>query len=71
MKLPELVSNCYVFPDVSVPLPETYSPRFVEAAWYDWWQNEGYFMPEYAYQKVCLQSVQVFCYIIFFKIQSL
>jgi valyl-tRNA synthetase len=28
-------------------LPDTYSPTYVETAWYDWWEKEGYFTPEY------------------------
>ncbi|KAK3893142.1 hypothetical protein Pcinc_003015 [Petrolisthes cinctipes] len=33
--------------DVSVDLPSQYSPKYVEAAWYDWWKKEGFFTPEY------------------------
>ncbi|KAK8402181.1 hypothetical protein O3P69_001346 [Scylla paramamosain] len=33
--------------DVNVELPAQYSPRYVEAAWYDWWKKEGFFKPEY------------------------
>lgn len=33
--------------DVSMELPAQYSPRYVEAAWYDWWKKEGFFKPEY------------------------
>ncbi|KAM5262876.1 valine--tRNA ligase, mitochondrial [Ctenodactylus gundi] len=33
--------------DVSGPLPPAYSPRYVEAAWYQWWTREGFFKPEY------------------------
>ncbi|XP_062585889.1 valine--tRNA ligase-like [Saccostrea cucullata] len=33
--------------DVTCPLPRSYSPEFVEAAWYDWWVAQGYFTPEY------------------------
>lgn len=28
-------------------MPNAYSPRYVEAAWYEWWENEGFFKPEY------------------------
>ncbi|XP_074786583.1 valine--tRNA ligase, mitochondrial isoform X2 [Athene noctua] len=28
-----------------VPLPPTYSPRYVEAAWYSWWERLGVFTP--------------------------
>lgn len=27
--------------------PSAYSPTYVEAFWYDWWEKEGYFKPEY------------------------
>ena len=33
--------------DTKVPLPDAYSPRYVEAAWYAWWEKEGFFKPEY------------------------
>ncbi|XP_063993364.1 valine--tRNA ligase isoform X2 [Diachasmimorpha longicaudata] len=33
--------------DVSIPMPDAYSPQFVEAAWYSWWEKEGFFKPEY------------------------
>ncbi|KAL7986325.1 hypothetical protein Chor_011491 [Crotalus horridus] len=32
--------------DTSAPLPASYSPRYVEAAWYPWWVKEGFFKPE-------------------------
>ncbi|XP_065718177.2 valine--tRNA ligase, mitochondrial [Patagioenas fasciata] len=28
-----------------VPLPPSYSPRYVEAAWSHWWEGEGFFTP--------------------------
>ena len=28
-------------------LPESYSPKYVEAAWYSWWEKMGFFRPEY------------------------
>ena len=27
--------------DVQCPLPDAYSPAYVEAAWYSWWEKEG------------------------------
>lgn len=33
--------------DVSGSMPTAYSPRYVEAAWYKWWEREGFFKPEY------------------------
>lgn len=38
---------CCVIVDVSCPLPAAYSPTYVEAAWYAWWEKQGYFKPEY------------------------
>ncbi|XP_022085297.1 valine--tRNA ligase-like [Acanthaster planci] len=34
--------------DTSVPLPDSYSPAYVESAWYAWWERMGFFKPEYA-----------------------
>uniref|UniRef100_A0A671YP82 valine--tRNA ligase n=1 Tax=Sparus aurata TaxID=8175 RepID=A0A671YP82_SPAAU len=33
--------------DVISPLPDSYSPQYVEAAWYPWWEKQGFFKPEY------------------------
>ncbi|UYV69234.1 VARS [Cordylochernes scorpioides] len=33
--------------DVSGPMPASYSPPYVEAAWYSWWKKMGFFKPEY------------------------
>ncbi|CAF1042091.1 unnamed protein product [Rotaria sordida] len=33
--------------DINCELPQSYSPRYVEAAWYDWWEKQGFFRPEY------------------------
>jgi valyl-tRNA synthetase len=29
-------------------LPDAYSPAYVEAAWYEWWEKSGFFKPELA-----------------------
>uniref|UniRef100_A0A646QHV5 Valine--tRNA ligase n=1 Tax=Hemiscolopendra marginata TaxID=943146 RepID=A0A646QHV5_9MYRI len=34
--------------DVSCPMPDAYSPKYVEAAWYSWWEKMGFFKPEYS-----------------------
>lgn len=34
-------------PDVSGAMPDSYSPQYVEAAWYPWWEQQGFFKPEY------------------------
>lgn len=31
----------------SEPMPNGYSPKYVEAVWYDWWTEQGFFKPEY------------------------
>ncbi|KAL1517809.1 hypothetical protein ABEB36_001532 [Hypothenemus hampei] len=33
--------------DVLRSLPDSYSPKYVEAAWYTWWERQGFFKPEY------------------------
>ncbi|KAJ8334957.1 hypothetical protein SKAU_G00405960 [Synaphobranchus kaupii] len=33
--------------DTSLPFPSAYSPQFVESSWYQWWEKEGLFTPEY------------------------
>ncbi|XP_043940397.1 valine--tRNA ligase, mitochondrial [Protopterus annectens] len=33
--------------DTSMPLPQSYSPHYVEACWYSWWQKQGFFKPEW------------------------
>eukprot|EP00124_Ichthyophonus_hoferi_P000538 Ihof_evm16s20 gene=Ihof_evmTU16s20 len=32
--------------DTTQPLPDAYHPKYVEAAWYDWWEKERMFKPE-------------------------
>merc|ERR1719423_270363 len=31
--------------DTKCPLPDAYSPQYVEAAWYAWWEKSGFFKP--------------------------
>ncbi|KAF6202108.1 hypothetical protein GE061_004506 [Apolygus lucorum] len=38
--------------DVLGPLPDSYSPKYVEAAWYPWWEKQGFFKPEYGRKSV-------------------
>lgn len=33
--------------DLTGEFPDSYSPQYVEAAWYSWWEKEGFFTPEY------------------------
>ncbi|KAI4470718.1 valyl-trna synthetase [Holotrichia oblita] len=37
---------------VSNSLPDTYSPKYVEAAWYPWWEKEAFFKPEYGRKSI-------------------
>ena len=32
--------------DMGGAMPKAYSPKFVEAAWYEWWERSGFFKPE-------------------------
>lgn len=27
-------------------MPTSYHPKYVEAAWYQWWKKQGFFKPE-------------------------
>lgn len=51
-------------------LPAQYSPRYVEAAWYDWWKKEGFFKPEYGVS-ICGSEVLYFVYVSLNGITSL
>lgn len=35
-----------LFEDVSQPMAAGYNPIAVEAAWYDWWEAQGFFTPK-------------------------
>lgn len=38
--------------DVTCPMPDAYSPKYVEAAWYEWWEKQGFFKPEYGRKSI-------------------
>ncbi|XP_044001066.1 valine--tRNA ligase isoform X2 [Aphidius gifuensis] len=38
--------------NIDVPMPDAYSPQFVEAAWYPWWEKQGFFKPEYGRKSI-------------------
>lgn len=38
--------------DISGAMPDAYSPRYVEAAWYAWWEKQGFFKPEYGRKSI-------------------
>ncbi|XP_077298663.1 valyl-tRNA synthetase [Arctopsyche grandis] len=38
--------------DVKCQMPDGYSPQYVEAAWYSWWEKSGFFKPEYGRKSV-------------------
>jgi len=42
--------------DVTCLMPDTYNPKYVEAAWYDWWEKEGFFKPEYGIYNFILEK---------------
>ncbi|CAH8607015.1 Valine--tRNA ligase, variant 2 [Schistosoma haematobium] len=33
--------------DMTGEMPESYSPKYVEATWYEWWERSGLFKPEF------------------------
>ncbi|KAA0183726.1 Valyl-tRNA synthetase [Fasciolopsis buskii] len=37
----------YYRQDVSQPMPTSYSPKYVEALWYEWWESCGFFHPKH------------------------
>lgn len=54
--------------DISGPLPDAYSPQYVEAAWYSWWEKEGFFTPEYGVRQLSYRKcyrVNSNCFVIF------
>lgn len=38
--------------NTSEPIPDAYSPQYVEAAWYSWWESQGFFKPEYGRESI-------------------
>jgi len=38
--------------DTKCPLPDAYSPQYVESAWYSWWEKSGFFKPEYGRKNI-------------------
>ncbi|XP_060803190.1 valine--tRNA ligase [Amyelois transitella] len=38
--------------DIAGPMPDAYSPKYVEAAWYAWWEKQGFFKPEYGRKSI-------------------
>jgi len=38
--------------DTECPLPDGYSPNYVESAWYAWWEKSGFFKPEYGRKNI-------------------
>lgn len=44
--------------DITGPMPDAYSPKYVEAAWYAWWEKQGFFKPEFG---VSIGTYSVLC----------
>ncbi|XP_028159535.1 valine--tRNA ligase [Ostrinia furnacalis] len=38
--------------DIAGSMPDAYSPQYVEAAWYAWWEKQGFFKPEYGRKSI-------------------
>uniref|UniRef100_A0A669C996 Valine--tRNA ligase n=1 Tax=Oreochromis niloticus TaxID=8128 RepID=A0A669C996_ORENI len=47
-----------LLPDVVSPLPDSYSPQYVEAAWYPWWEKQGFFKPEYGRKSISEENAK-------------
>lgn len=43
--------------DISGSMPDAYSPQYVEAAWYGWWEKQGFFKPEYGVRFMYLEVI--------------
>jgi len=39
------VCVCVCVVDTLCTLPDAYSPKYVEAAWYSWWEKQRFFSP--------------------------
>lgn len=39
-------------------MPDSYSPQYVEAAWYPWWEQQGFFKPEYGVSGHCRPGLE-------------
>lgn len=46
--------------DTKCQLPDAYSPVYVEAAWYEWWEKMGFFKPECAVSYIIRQEIIYF-----------
>lgn len=46
--------------DVVSPLPDSYSPQYVEAAWYPWWEKQGFFKPEFGVRESTREDLKYF-----------
>lgn len=44
--------------DVVSPLPDSYSPQYVEAAWYPWWEKQGFFKPEFGVRESAREELK-------------
>lgn len=55
-----IVWNSLLYLDTKCPMPEAYSPQYVEAAWYDWWVDSGFFKPEYEAVSFHFCNIHVF-----------
>lgn len=56
--------------NVTCPMPDSYSPRYVEAAWYSWWEKEGFFKPEYGVNIFLLLSSVIIMMFIYWPLST-
>jgi len=52
-----MFTDCYLFADTNCLLPDVYSSKYTEAAWYSWWEKQGFFSPEYTVSYLVIQSL--------------
>lgn len=71
MKMPSLTSLIFGMLDVSGAMPDSYSPTYVEAAWYPWWEKQvnHFLMQQHTEQTKAkaFDMVQFFCWFQFFQ----
>ena len=71
MKMTSLTSLIFGMLDVSGAMPDSYSPTYVEAAWYPWWEKQvnHFLMQQHTEQTKAkgFDLVQFFCWFQFFQ----
>lgn len=53
-------TSTIVLKSLEDPAFKSYNPTVVESAWYEWWEKEGFFEPEYAEDGVSCKPAGMF-----------